>query len=152
MPNFNEYPLEATPTDDDTLLMYEVTSKRNRQVQFGSIWDWIKEKLKNISIEILKTKDKTVFGSINELYLNSLPVEDEVSMSEKDFNNITKNGIYGYNQSPESLGVSNCPSQKEGYLSVRNVSGIVFQCYIDSIGTIYTRVKNSTSFSEWKQH
>ena len=67
MAKFNEYPTEATPTDDDTLLMFENTSKKNRQTPFSGVWNWIVKKLTDAVISNLQTENKTVIGALNEL-------------------------------------------------------------------------------------
>lgn len=67
MPKFDEYPTEATPTDDDTMLIFENTSKKNKQTPFSGLWNWMVGKLTDAVIDNLTTESKTVFGAINEL-------------------------------------------------------------------------------------
>ena len=70
MGKFNEYSQKATPADNDTLMIYDATSKSNKLSPFSGIWNWIVEKLTNAVIANLQTNDKTVLGAINELNSN----------------------------------------------------------------------------------
>lgn len=70
MGKFNEYSQKATPADNDTLMIYDATSKANKLSPFSGIWNWIVEKLTNAVISNLQTNDKTVLGAINELNSN----------------------------------------------------------------------------------
>lgn len=45
MGKFNEYSQKATPADNDTLMIYDATSKANKLSPFSGIWNWIVEKL-----------------------------------------------------------------------------------------------------------
>lgn len=67
MGKFNEYSQKATPADNDTLMIYDATSKANKLSPFSGIWNWIVEKLTNAVISNLQTNNKTVLGAINEL-------------------------------------------------------------------------------------
>lgn len=67
MGKFNEYSQKATPADNDTLMIYDATSKANKLSPFSGIWNWIVGKLTNAVINNLQTNDKTVIGAINEL-------------------------------------------------------------------------------------
>lgn len=67
MGKFNEYTQKATPADNDTLMIYDATSKANKLSPFSGIWNWIVEKLTNAVISNLQTSNKTVLGAINEL-------------------------------------------------------------------------------------
>ena len=67
MGKFNEYTQKATPADNDTLMIYDATSKANKLSPFSGIWNWIVGKLTNAVINNLQTNDKTVLGAINEL-------------------------------------------------------------------------------------
>lgn len=71
MGKFNEYSQKATPADNDTLMIYDATSKSNKLSPFSGIWNWIVEKLTNAVISNLQTNNKTVVGALNEL--NSKP-------------------------------------------------------------------------------
>lgn len=71
MGKFNEYSQKATPADNDTLMIYDATSKANKLSPFSGIWNWIVGKLTNAVISNLQTSNKTVLGAINEL--NSKP-------------------------------------------------------------------------------
>ena len=67
MGKFNEYSQKATPADNDTLMIYDATSKANKLSPFSGIWDWIVGKLTNAVISNLQTNNKTVVGALNEL-------------------------------------------------------------------------------------
>lgn len=67
MGKFNEYSQKATPADNDTLMIYDATSKANKLSPFSGIWDWIAGKLTNAVISNLQTNNKTVVGALNEL-------------------------------------------------------------------------------------
>lgn len=70
MGKFNEYSQKATPADNDTLMIYDATSKSNKLSPFSGIWNWIVEKLTNAVISNLQTSNKTVVGALNELNSN----------------------------------------------------------------------------------
>lgn len=72
MAKFNEYAQKATPEDNDTLMIYDNTSKANKLSPFSGIWNWIVGKLTNAVIANLQTNNKTVLGAINELNSNRL--------------------------------------------------------------------------------
>ena len=67
MGKFNEYTQKATPADNDTLMIYDATSKSNKLSPFSGIWNWIVGKLTNAVISNLQTNNKTVLGALNEL-------------------------------------------------------------------------------------
>ena len=67
MGKFNEYTQKATPADNDTLMIYDATSKANKLSPFSGIWNWIVEKLTNAVISKLETSNKSVIGALNEL-------------------------------------------------------------------------------------
>lgn len=71
MGKFNEYSQKATPEDNDTLMIYDATSKSNKLSPFSGVWNWIVGKLTNAVISNLQTNNKTVVGALNEL--NSKP-------------------------------------------------------------------------------
>lgn len=70
MGKFNEYSQKATPADNDTLMIYDATSKANKLSPFSGIWNWIVEKLTNAVISNLQTSNQTVIGALNELNSN----------------------------------------------------------------------------------
>lgn len=72
MGKFNEYSQKATPADNDTLMIYDATSKANKLSPFSGIWNWIVGKLTNAVISNLQTSNQTVLGAINELNSNRL--------------------------------------------------------------------------------
>ena len=67
MAKFNEYSQKATPADNDTLMIYDATSKANKLSPFSGIWNWIVGKLTNAVISNLQTSNQTVVGALNEL-------------------------------------------------------------------------------------
>ena len=71
MAKFNEYTQKATPEDNDTLMIYDDTSKANKLSPFSGIWNWMVGKLTNAVIANLQTNNKTVLGAINELNSNA---------------------------------------------------------------------------------
>lgn len=77
MGKFNEYSQKATPADNDTLMIYDATSKANKLSPFSGIWNWIVEKLTNAVISNLQTNNKSVVGALNEL--NSKPLFSNIS-------------------------------------------------------------------------
>lgn len=72
MGKFNEYSQKATPADNDTLMIYDATSKSNKLSPFSGIWNWIVGKLTNAVISNLQTSNKTVVGALNELNSNKI--------------------------------------------------------------------------------
>lgn len=67
MGKFNEYSQKAIPADNDTLMIYDATSKANKLSSFSGIWNWIVEKLTNAVISNLQTSNQTVVEALNEL-------------------------------------------------------------------------------------
>lgn len=70
MGKFNEYSQKATPEDNDTLMIYDATSKSNKLSPFSGVWNWIVGKLTNAVISNLQTNNKSVVGALNELNSN----------------------------------------------------------------------------------
>lgn len=83
MAKFNEYTQKATPADNDTLMIYDATSKANKLSPFSGIWNWIVNKLTNAVINNLQTSNKTVVGALNEL--NSKALSDIRNLQEFSF-------------------------------------------------------------------
>lgn len=77
MGKFNEYSQKATPADNDTLMIYDATSKANKLSPFSGIWNWIVEKLTNAVISNLQTSNQTVVGALNELNSNRFFVTEQ---------------------------------------------------------------------------
>lgn len=75
MGKFNEYSQKATPADNDTLMIYDATSKANKLSPFSGIWNWIVGKLTNAVISNLQTSNKSVIGALNELNSNLPGIE-----------------------------------------------------------------------------
>lgn len=76
MGKFNEYSQKATPADNDTLMIYDATSKANKLSPFSGIWNWIVEKLTNAVISNLQTSNQTVIGALNELNSKAVSTYD----------------------------------------------------------------------------
>ncbi len=94
MGKFNEYTQKATPEDNDTLMIYDATSKANKLSPFSGIWNWIVGKLTNAVISNLETQNKSVIGALNELNSKALrAINNEVN----DWNSISQQGIYSGN-------------------------------------------------------
>lgn len=72
MGKFNEYTQKAIPADNDTLMIYDATSKANKLSPFSGIWNWIVGKLTNAVISNLQTSNQTVIGALNELNSKAL--------------------------------------------------------------------------------
>ena len=103
MGKFNEYSQKATPADNDTLMIYDATSKSNKLSPFSGIWNWIVGKLTNAVISNLQTSNKTVLGAINELNSN-LPFGATKPLNTAfDYNDITTTGLYYLDGSDPAL-------------------------------------------------
>lgn len=72
MGKFNEYSQKAIPADNDTLMIYDATSKANKLSPFSGIWNWIVGKLTKAVISNLQTSNQTVIGALNELNSKAL--------------------------------------------------------------------------------
>ena len=83
MGKFNEYSQKTTPADNDTLMIYDATSKANKLSPFSGIWNWIVGKLTNAVISNLQTSNKSVIGALNEL--NSKALSDIRNLQEFSF-------------------------------------------------------------------
>lgn len=101
MAKFNEHTQKATPADNDTLMIYDATSKSNKLSPFSGVWNWIVGKLTNAVISNLQTNNKTVLGAINELNSNLLtdstklletPTEYIENISDSDYTSCFRNG------------------------------------------------------------
>lgn len=81
MAKFNEYTQKATPADNDTMMIYDATSKANKLSPFSGIWNWIVGKLTNAVISNLQTSNKSVIGALNELNskTSKLALEENVT-------------------------------------------------------------------------
>lgn len=107
MGKFNEYSQKATPADNDTMMIYDATSKANKLSPFSGIWNWMVNKLTNAVINNLQTSNKTVVGALNEL--NSKAVGRSGNITRASFRS-GQNGIkniyldfYDSNNSKTSL-------------------------------------------------
>lgn len=98
MGKFNEYSQKATPADNDTLMIYDETSKSNKLSPFSGIWNWIVGKLTNAVINNLQTSNKTVVGALNELNSKRLAAYargtyDEVKINANGYALLAKDNI-----------------------------------------------------------
>lgn len=98
MGKFNEYSQKAIPADNDTLMIYDATSKANKLSPFSGIWNWIVEKLTNAVISNLQTSNQTVFGALNEL--NSKTLIITISGSTDSTGNIRINVPNSFSRMP----------------------------------------------------
>lgn len=157
MGKFNEYSQKATPADNDTLMIYDATSKANKLSPFSGIWNWIVEKLTNAVISNLQTSNQTVLGAINELNSKAVSTYDMGSyyndytfakfLQEKQGTGITiLSGYTGYLFSDLPTDLSDAVNVIT-YKGNNQKSGIYSQGFIsDSLGHRYTFVAD-VSFS-----
>lgn len=157
MGKFNYYSQKATPADNDTLMIYDATSKANKLSPFSGIWNWIVEKLTNAVISNLQTNNKTVVGALNELNSKAISAYDMGSyyndytftkfLQEKQGTGITiLSGYTGYLFSDLPTDLSNAVNVIT-YKGNNQKSGIYSQGFIsDSLGHRYTFVADA-SFS-----
>lgn len=94
MGKFNEYTQKATPADNDTLMIYDATSKANKVSPFSGIWNWIVEKLTNAVISNLQTSNQTVLGAINELNSKASRFDGNIKKVEFRSGQRALNNIY----------------------------------------------------------
>lgn len=157
MGKFNEYTQKATPADNDTLMIYDATSKANKLSPFSGIWNWIVGKLTNAVISNLQTSNKTVVGALNELNSKAVSTYDMGSyyndytfakfLQEKQGTGITiLSGYTGYLFSDLPTDLSDAVNVIT-YKGNNQKSGIYSQGFIsDSLGHRYTFVADA-SFS-----
>lgn len=157
MGKFNEYTQKATPADNDTLMIYDATSKANKLSPFSGIWNWIVEKLTNAVIINLQTSNQTVVGALNELNSKAVSTYDMGSyyndytfakfLQEKQGTGITiLSGYIGYLFSDLPTDLSDAVNVIT-YKGNNQKSGIYSQGFIsDSLGHRYTFVADA-SFS-----
>lgn len=157
MGKFNEYSQKATPADNDTLMIYDATSKANKLSPFSGIWNWIVEKLTNAVISNLQTNNKSVVGALNELNSKAVSTYDMGNyyndytfvkfLQEKQGTGITiLSGYSGYLFSDLPTDLSDAVNIIT-YKGNEQKSGIYSQGFIsDSLGHRYTFVADA-SFS-----
>lgn len=95
MGKFNEYSQKATPADNDTLMIYDATSKANKLSPFSGIWNWIVGKLTNAVIANLQTSNQTMVGAINELNSNKV--------GQNEIDNVYINDVEDLNNPPRAF-------------------------------------------------
>lgn len=148
MPKFNEYPTEATPTDDDTMLIFENTSKKNKQTPFSGLWNWMVGKLTNAVIDKLTTENKTVFGAINELN-SKMQKWGILRASNADANDAPVPSIIYY-----TLGNQNTPNAYTYIITMGDNAQDIIQIGIPvstSNTRMYIRIKASGEWGKWKE-
>lgn len=157
MGKFNEYSQKATPADNDTLMIYDATSKANKLSPFSGIWNLIVGKLTNAVISNLQTNNQTVLGAINELNSKAVSTYDMGNyyndytftkfLQEKQGTGITiLSGYTGYLFSDLPTDLSDAVNVIT-YKGNNRKSGIYSQGFIsDSLGHRYTFVADA-SFS-----
>lgn len=94
MGKFNEYSQKATPADNDTLMIYDATSKANKLSPFSGIWNRIVEKLTNAVISNLQTNNKSVVGALNELNSKASRFDGNIKKVEFRSGQRALNNIY----------------------------------------------------------
>lgn len=94
MGKFNEYSQKAIPADNDTLMIYDATSKANKLSPFSGIWNWIVEKLTNAVISNLQTSNQTVIGALNELNSKASRFDGNIKKVEFRSGQRALNNIY----------------------------------------------------------
>nr|DAV21408.1 MAG TPA: putative tail fiber protein [Caudoviricetes sp.] len=144
MAKFNEYPVKATPADNDTLMIYDATSKANKLSPFSGIWNWIVGKLTNAVISNLETQNKSVVGALNELNSNLF----STAVNPPDLNALTSNGVYTCGSSGIT---SNMPVKTYGLAVVFNCAPYIAQIFIADLN-MYSRLSADcgNSWADWK--
>lgn len=153
MGKFNEYSQKATPADNDTMMIYDATSKANKLSPFSGIWNWIVRKLTNAVISNLQTSNQTVLGAINELNSKTSSIyfnfED---VGKRSILNVVKsknNGIFLlYTQAaPDSPATGNV-----SFTIVNKPAADYIYLYLYVYSNIYFSVANTkTDTLEWKR-
>lgn len=147
MGKFNEYTQKATPADNDTLMIYDATSKANKLSPFSGIWNWIVGKLTNAVINNLQTNNKTVVGALNELNSN-LPaggIYDLDNPPEK----MIFSAMAGSTNLPDDLGGANAVTVIRMKLGSSNFDAMI--AFSFSADRIAIRRKGGTeNWSKWK--
>ena len=146
MGKFNEYSQKATPADNDTLMIYDATSKANKLSPFSGIWNWIVEKLTNAVISNLQTSNQTVLGAINEL--NSKASSVQVNSLENYMKSAPAGVLFCGCQeaidNPRKGSMSICMT----FVDEEHVWGIQ---YLFSYDYIHYRPMHNGIVQEWKQ-
>ena len=159
MGKFNEYSQKATPADNDTLMIYDATSKANKLSPFSGIWNWIVGKLTNAVINNLQTSNKTVLGAINELNSNLLKTQiiDTRSTNKPPqyyYSNYPQTVVY---ELKESISVDD-PFQAAAFLVLQTITpwndtsggSVIQRAYMS--GKVKIRYSKSIdSWSEWTE-
>lgn len=157
MGKFNEYTQKATPADNDTLMIYDATSKSNKLSPFSGIWNWIVGKLTNAVISNLQTSNQTVIGALNELNSNLLKTQiiDTRSTNKPPqyyYSNYPQTVVY---ELKESISVDD-PFQAAVFLILQTITpwddtsggSVIQRAYMS--GKVKIRYSKSTdSWSEW---
>lgn len=154
MAKFNKYTQKATPEDNDTLMIYDDTSKANKLSPFSGIWNWMVGKLTNAVIANLQTNNKTVLGAINELNSNSFLLSSPTTTLESvDLDTVIKPGQYIISANDTCTNVPPILSRGVLIVSLPSISDYPRQIYLGGYSdTIYTRIRyydNSLSNFKW---
>lgn len=147
MGKFNEYTQKATPADNDTMMIYDATSKSNKLSPFSGIWNWIVGKLTNAVISNLRTNNQTVLGAINEVN-GSLP-----AVGIYDLDNPPKKMIFSARAGSTNLpnGFSGANAVTVIQMNLGNDSYDSMIAFTFAVDKIAIRRKNGTkNWSEWK--
>ena len=147
MGKFNEYSQKATPAGNDTLMIYDTTSKANKLSPFSGIWNWIVEKLTNAVISNLETSNKSVIGALNELnskatspvYVNSL--ENYIKNAPIG---VSFCGCQSADDNPRKDSMTICMT----FVNENHAWGMQ---YLFSYEYIYWRVMNNGVMDEWNK-
>lgn len=143
MGKFNEYSQKATPADNDTLMIYDATSKANKLSPFSGIWNWIVGKLTNAVISNLETQNKSVIGALNELNSKMLKNVNSLEYYLKNGpEGVSFYGCQNANDNPNKGTMSICMS----FVAVNNLWGVQ---YVYSYSHIYYRVMNEGVVNNW---
>lgn len=147
MGKFNEYTQKATPADNDTLMIYDATSKSNKLSPFSGIWNWIVGKLTNAVISNLETQNKSVIGALNELNSNRFSIcEKDVS----DLDNPPAAFILNTGTNPKGLpelGGNGCCVIQHNPGNKTYTAQLAFSFGCEKIAI---RTKKADSWSAWK--
>lgn len=147
MGKFNEYSQKTTPADNDTLMIYDATSKANKLSPFSGIWNWIVGKLTNAVISNLQTRNRTVVGALNEIN-DGLPVSGIYDL-DKPPKKMIFSAKAGSTNLPNGLGGANAVTVIQMNLGDSNFDSMI--AFTFAVDKIAIRRKNGTkNWSEWK--
>lgn len=143
MGKFNEYTQKATPADNDTLMIYDATSKANKLSPFSGIWNWMVNKLTNAVINNLQTSNKTVVGALNELNSNTSKLYISMTENIADFDS-------KYTTINKRLRILYGIIENDAYISF-DVNWIRIQLKSDTSNLFVRIVYGSSQIENWVQ-